>query len=578
MTGIAALLAAIAVTVALGSAAFLLIVINARTLGGLKRDARDVLAGLSDGIVILSEKPGRAYCNPAAAAMLGLHPEPGMPPNYHRLARNGLLGEVCTAAVAARRGDALPPMELVDATGQFRSWRQTLINASVAGRIVIGVVLQDRTEIHTLSHLLEESRRRDPLTGLATPELLHDRTGQAIEAAARTLTAVAMLVIEVDQFEAVFEQGGWAAASELLIEAGMHVATEVRAMDLIARVGQNRFAIVVSLSDAASLPRAVERFLTAMRFVSVAAQTPITGSVGIARAGLDGSTSLRLLERAAHACGRARVEGGDRARFYAPDADLDPGPSATDQGLVAEIRHGLEQGRFTMRYQPIVAMRTRKVIGYEALMRWRHPLRGEISPAEFIPIAEHSGMIHALGAFALTQSCRDAATWAPHLQVSVNMSVIELLESEAPHRILAALAEAELAPHRLRIEITETARIPDLGRLRSAVDEIRTLGVTVALDDFGTGHSSLTHLQSLSFDALKIDHRFVKDIATPRTASMIRMLVTYARQIGVMVVAEGVETEAQAAMLTQMGCSHGQGWLFGRPMPAQDLSDRTAAG
>jgi len=578
MTGLAALLVAIAVTAALALTAILLIVVNARTLYGLKRDARDVLAGLSDGIVILSEKPGRAYCNAAAAAMLGLHVEPDLPPCYHRLDRSPLLTEVCTAAMAAQRGDTLPPMELVDAAGHFRSWRQSLINASVAGTLVVGVVLQDRTEIHTLSHLLEESRRRDPLTGLATPELLHDRTGQAIETAARTMTAVAMLVVEVDQFEAVFERGGWAAASELLIEAAAHTAAQVRAMDLIARVGQNRFAIVLSLSDAAGLPRAVDRFLAAMRFVSVAAQTPITGSIGIARAGLDGSTSLRLLERAAHACGRARADGGDRAHFYAPDVDLDPGPSATDRSLVAEIRHGLDQGRFTMRYQPIVALNTRQVVGYEALMRWRHPLRGEVSPAEFIPIAEQSGMIHALGEFALTQSCRDAATWAPNLQVSVNMSVVELLESEAPHRILSALAAAELAPHRLRIEITETARIPDLGRLRTAIDEIRTLGVTVALDDFGTGHSSLTHLQSLSFDALKIDHRFVKDISTPRTASMIRMLVTYARQIGVMVVAEGVETETQAAMLTQMGCSHGQGWLFGRPMPAQNLSDRVMAG
>ena len=578
MTGLAALLLAIVVTVLLSLAAILVIVVNARTLVGLERDARRVLADLSDGIVILSEKPGRAYCNPAAAAILGLHPEPDMPPHYHRLARSGLLSEVCAAALAAKRGDALPPMEMVDGAGQFRSWRQSLIHANVARRSVTGVLLQDRTEIYTLSHLLEESRRRDPLTGLATPELLHDRTGQAIETAARTMNAVAMLVVEVDQFEAVFEQVGWAAASELLIEAGAHVFTKVRAMDLIARVGQNRFGIIVSLGDAASLPRVVERFLARMRFFSVAARTPITGSIGIARAGVDGSTSLRLLERAAQACALARAEGGDRARFYAPDADLDPSLSATDRGLVAEIRHGLEDGRFTMRYQPIVALLTRRVVGYEALMRWRHPLRGEVSPAEFIPIAEHSGMIHALGEFALSRSCRDAATWAPHLQVSVNMSVVELLESEAPHRILAALAAAELAPNRLRIEITETARIPDLGRLRNAVDEIRALDVTVALDDFGTGHSSLSHLQSLSFDALKIDHRFVKDIATPRTSSMIRMLITYARQIGVTVVAEGVETEAQAAMLAQMGCSHGQGWLFGRPMPADNLSDHASTG
>ncbi|WBO21887.1 putative bifunctional diguanylate cyclase/phosphodiesterase [Sphingomonas abietis] len=568
---------AIAATGILAAAAILILIFNSRILAGLKRDARQVLSGLSDGIVILSEKPDRAYCNPAAAAMLGLSPDPDLPIGYHRILGSRLLRDVCAGATAARRGEILPPIELVDASGRFRSWRQSLIHAHVAGTAVVGVVLQDRTEVHTLSHLLEESRRRDPLTGLATPELLHDRTGQALETAARTMMAVAMIVIEVDQFEKIFEERGWAAASELLIEAAMHVSASVRAMDLIARVGQSRFAVVVTLGDSASLPGAAERFLNAMRFAfqsAAAAPMAITGSVGLARAGLDGSTSLRLLERAGQACSRARSEGGDRCRFYDPQSDLDTTPS--DQGLIAEIRGGLEQGRFVMRYQPIVTLRTRQIVGFEALMRWNHPLRGELSPHEFIPTAEKSGLIHALGDFALIQSCLDAATWSPTMQVSVNMSVVELLESDAPRRIMAALAGAELAPHRVRIEITETARIPDLGRLRTAIDEIRTLGVTVALDDFGTGHSSLTHLQSLSFDCLKIDHRFVQDLATPRTASMIAMLVSYARQIGVMVVAEGVETEAQATQLAAMGCTHAQGWLFGHPMLAEDLPGREA--
>ncbi len=568
---------AIAATGVLAVASILLFLYNSRTLAGLKRDARSILGGLSDGIVILSEKPDRAFCNPAAATMLGLSQEPDMPAGYFRILGSRLLGEVCGGAVRSRRGASLEPMELVDASGRFRSWHQSLIHASVAGTTVVGVVLQDRTEVHTLSHLLEESRRRDPLTGVATPELLHDRTGQALETAARTMMAVAMIVIEVDQFAEIFEERGWAPASELLIEAAMHVSTSVRAMDLIARVGQNRFAVVVTLGDSASLPGTAERFLNAMRFVFESpsgAPVPITGTIGLARAGLDGSTSLRLLERATQACARARNDGGDRCRFYDPESDVDATPS--DQGLVVEMRGGLEQGRFSMLYQPIVTLRTRQIVGYEALMRWNHPLRGPVPPSEFIPAAERSGLIHALGDFALIQSCLDAATWSPTLQVSINMSVVELLESDAPRRIMAALAGAELAPHRVRIEITETARIPDLGRLRTAIDEIRTLGVTVALDDFGTGHSSLTHLQSLSFDCLKIDHRFVRDLATPRTASMIKMLVAYARQIGVMVVAEGVESEAQATQLAAMGCTHAQGWLFGRPQAADVLPNRPA--
>jgi len=570
-----------AAVIALILSALLMFLYNAYSKTILKRDARGVLASLSDGVVILSSRPERAYCNEAARQMLGLAPEPGLPTDYYRLDGNHLLAELCAGAAAARRGDTLPPIELVDAAGRFRSWRQSLIHAQVAGTAVIGVVLHDRTEIHTLSHLLEESRRRDPLTGLATPEMLHDRTGQAIETAARTRMGVALLVIDVDQFEAVFEQRGWAAASELLIQAAMAVSVSVRAMDLMARVGQSRFAIVLTaVGDVATLPAAAERCLAAMRFVFASPTgepVTITGSVGIARAGIDGSTSLRLLERASHACDRARAEGGDRFRIFDGDVDLDQMP--VDKGLTAEIRQGLEQGRFLMRYQPIVSLHTRAAIGYEALLRWRHPIRGEIPPAEFIPAAERSGLIHALGDFALRQACLDASRWPHAMQVSINMSVMELMESAAPQRIVTALGTAELAPHRVRIEITETARIPDLGRLRHAIDEIRALGVTVALDDFGTGHSSLTHLQSLSFDSLKIDHRFVGDLTTPRTASMIRMLIAYARQIGVMVVAEGVETEEQAAQLAAMGCSHAQGWLFGRPMLADDLpSWATVAG
>lgn len=564
----------LAVAIAFAFAAAVLFFYNARVLAGLKRDARSILGGLSDGIVIVSEKPGRAYCNEAAETMLGLAPEPDMPPGYHAITGHPLLAELCASAVQARRGETLPPVELVDADGRFRSWRQSLIHAQVGGMTVAGLVLQDRTEIHTLSHLLEESRRRDPLTGLATPELLHDRTAQAIEASARTRLGVALLVVEVDQFDAIFEERGWAAASELLIQAAMQVSVSVRAMDLMARVGQSRFAIVLTaLGDSVSLAAAVDRYLAAMRFLFTSesgGRVPITGSIGVARAGIDGSTSLRLLERATSAALRARAEGGDRIRFH--DADADAGPAPEEESLVAEIRQGLEHRQFTMRYQPIVSLKTRRPVGYEALLRWRHPIRGEVSPGEFIPVAERSGLIHELGDFALRRACLDAGRWPPAIQVSINMSVVELMESSAPRRIVAALAAAELAPHRIRIEITETARIADLGRLRHVVDEIRALGVTVALDDFGTGHSSLTHLQSLSFDSLKIDHRFVRDIATPRTASMIRMLVTYARQIGVMVVAEGVETEEQATLLTQMGCTHAQGWLFGRPMLAEDVT------
>ena len=552
----------------LGAAAILLLWWNYRLVEGLRQSTRAALNALTDGVVVLSEEPDRVYCNDAAAQMLALAPDFDLPRRHYRISRSHLLGEIVRDALVTPEA-RLPALEMVDIDGRFRSFQRTTIRIRLGRATKTGVILQDRTELKTLSHLLEESRRRDPLTGLATPEALHDRTGQAIEQAARAHGSVALLVIEIDQFSELFDSQGWASASALLIQASVAISGVVRAMDLMARVGQNRFAVLLTgIGDPAALPLIAERFLAAARFRFGEEGTPITGSIGIARAGIDGATSLRLLEKASHACRQARAEGGDRARFFDAQADELP---PLDSGLVHELRRAIEQGEFFMRYQPIVALRGRRTCGYEALLRWNHPERGEILPGEFIATAERSGLIHALGDFALRRACIDAAGWPETCQVSINLSVVELMRGDVPRRILAALADAELPPDRLRVELTESARIPDLGRLRTAIDEIRTLGVTVALDDFGTGHSSLTHLQSLTFDALKIDGRFIGDLGNPRSAGMIRMLIAYCRQIGVSVVAEGVETEAQAAMLAGMGCSHAQGFLFGRPAPSEAL-------
>jgi EAL domain-containing protein (putative c-di-GMP-specific phosphodiesterase class I) len=253
---------------------------------------------------------------------------------------------------------------------------------------------------------------------------------------------------------------------------------------------------------------------------------------------------------------------------------LDGGEGGVRIAALADMRRGFDNGEFFVEYQPIVTLETGSVVRCEALLRWRHHEKGLISPADFIPMAEQAGLIHQLGDFVFKTACRDAAAWPAGVGVSVNASVIELLSGEWPLHLVEMLARDGLVTDKLSVEITETGSIASLDRLANVTRQLRRLRIGVLLDDFGTGHSSLSQLSTLEFDGLKIDRQFIYDLADPRCAEIVRMLVEYCGPRGAIVIAEGVESATQAKQLRDMGCTHAQGYFFGRPMLQADLLDR----
>jgi len=542
---------------------------------GLRRRVTDVLNGMPNGVIVATPKPGMVLCNLFVIDALALDLEGRSTRQWFRYADHPMLAAICRDAFEGS-GDADPDMiEIIDRHGRYRRWERRITSHRMKGSSLAAILLIDRTDAEEAKLLLEHSRLRDPLTGLVNRDVFHDRFVQAIEAAARSQGKVSVLAIEIDQFDALSTRLGWETGKQILAAVATRISATTRAMDTAARVDQARFAVLLaSIADNIAADRIARRFLSALDGSYTigegesAVTIDLTVSIGVAANETDGSTSLRLLDNATHALQRSRDAGGDRILFY--DRYLDD-RAPIDTVLVTEIRQGLENAEFFLEYQPIIALKTRRITGFEALLRWRHPQRGVIPPMAFIATAERSGLINPLGDFVLMKACGDATGWPLSIDVSVNASVVQLLSGNWAVRVAEALAATGLPADRLRIEITETASIPSLSKLKSATAELGNLGIRIVLDDFGTGQSSLAQLRSLPFDGLKIDRQFVRDIDNPRTAEIVQMLISYCHHLGVSIVAEGVETDAQLAILDRMGCTHAQGYLFGRSLSAEDV-------
>lgn len=540
----------------------------------LQASLLNILNSVPGGVIIATRRPGLVMCNRLVAETLGLTPVDGQ---LYAMASSPVLESICAdmfgdPSSLDREGRSF---EIIDQQGRYHRWDRYFASYRVGRQDLPALLLADRTEMEQLALRLEHSHSRDALTGLVNRDIFHDRFAQALEAAARKGTTTAVLVIEVDQFGRIHEQAGWDAAKRVLIDAASRIAATTRASDTVARVGQCEFAVLLTdLPGASTAMQASARFLEAVKAPPLShgnsLTLPVTGSIGMAAAPRDGATSIRLLHNASQACRRAQRLGGNQVLTYDPGLDEEQGGASH---LIAEMRHALEAGQFYLEYQPIVELVSRRITGLEALLRWRHPERGMVSTSEFITAAEQSGFIHQLGDFALLTACRDAESWPSGITVSVNASVVQLMSGNWPLHLVELLADEGLVTDRLRVEITETASISSLSRLRSVTAQLQRLGVGVILDDFGTGRSSLSQLRDLTFDGLKIDRQFIYDLDDPRSREIVRMLVDYCQPNGLGIVAEGVETEAQVERLIQMGCSHGQGFLLGRPMPQGAVLD-----
>ncbi|OKO85875.1 diguanylate cyclase [Bradyrhizobium sp. NAS80.1] len=437
-------------------------------------------------------------------------------------------------------------------------------------RYIINVI-EDVTEQRRTDEKIEHMAHYDALTDLPNRTLFREQIERELAKVAGG-GKFALLYIDVDEFKGINDSLGHHVGDELLKAIAGRLRGCLRKSDLIARLGGDEFAVIQTGIDAAAdVLSFVTRIYEAIRrpYHCLGHQLSTDASIGIALAPQDGTDIDQLIKNADLAMYGAKAEGRRTHRFFEPAMDASAKARLT---MEQDLRQALVYGGFEIHYQPLVDLRSNEVSGCEALLRWRHPERGMVSPAEFIPIAEDTGLINELGDWVLRTACNEAATWPAHVHVAVNVSPVQLKCDTLALRIAGALAASGLDPRRLELEITEAVLIRDDEAALSILHQLRAIGVRIALDDFGTGYSSLSYLKRFPFDKIKIDRCFVADIAETSGAPVIvQAVVNIAAASNMTTVAEGVETAAQREILRALGCTEMQGYLFSAPKPAAEV-------
>ena len=430
---------------------------------------------------------------------------------------------------------------------------------------------EDVTERIRAEERIAHLAHYDALTDLPNRVLLRGHLEQRVAELAQG-KPFAILYIDIDEFKGVNDSFGHEVGDELL----RHVAARLRGcvgpQDLVARLGGDEFAIVkAETRDRGQLTALAEQILDSLRIPAQCKgqEVPIEASIGIAIAPDDGLSLEDLFKNADLAMYAAKSDGRRTYRFFVPELDA---RLKTRRQLELDLRQALARGQLEIHYQPLVDLATDTVTGCEALLRWYHPERGMISPAEFIPVAEDTGLINEIGDWVLKRACAEAAGWPGHIRLAVNVSPIQFRSKTLALRVAAALRDSGLAPDRLELEITEAVLIRDDDEALVILHQLRDLGVRIALDDFGTGYSSLSYLRRFPFDKIKIDRSFVSDIGEAGGSSLIvEAVVNMASACRMSTTAEGVETEMQREILRGLGCSEMQGYLFSPAVPASKL-------
>jgi len=468
------------------------------------------------------------------------------------------------------------PIEVLQcATALSRKWEND--------RLVRGHVLRLEEVITTRTRGLEAANQQlrhlathDALTGLPNRVLLDDRLQQAIAHADRDMRAFALLVCDLDRFKLINDSLGHRAGDELLQEVARRLTSVVRPSDTVARFGGDEFVLIGTTigdaDDAAGLAARVMDILQApVRIAAIDIHT--SPSIGIAMYPEDGATMQALLAHADAAMYSAKQQGRGNFQRYAPG--MDAGTQDRVQ-LESELHNAVALNQLRLYYQPKVDTQTGEVRSAEALVRWVHPTRGLISPADFIPLAEECGLIGAIGGWVVREACRQTRAWqldgVPTLRVSVNLSASQFRDSGLVNSIRCALDDAGLEARYLEVELTESAVMSDPEKSIAVLEHLSVMGVLVSVDDFGTGYSSMSYLRRFPIDKLKIDRVFIDEIASrPEDASIVRAIVSLAHSLRLKVVAEGVETPAQLDFLRTAGCDEYQGYHFSRPLPATEF-------
>lgn len=445
--------------------------------------------------------------------------------------------------------------------------------------VAIGV-FEDITERKKAEARISHLAFHDGLTGLANRALLNDRLAHILrQARPEDTKQCAILSLDLDRFKAINETLGHGAGDSLLRLVASRLGALVRTIDTVARFGSDEFVILqVDAMQPTAATRLAEQVVEVMAepFEIEGGTVFVGASVGIALRLSPGQTEADLLKNADAALERAKADGGGAFRFF--DADMDS-HMRERRALESDLRAAIGTDQLCLAYQPQFASWSGALLGFEVLLRWRHPVRGNVSPADFIPIAEETRLIVQIGLWVLEQATREAASWSQPLRLAVNLSPVQFRGGELAAQVAAILDRTGLPPARLDIELTETLLVEDHAQAASTLRALKDLGVNIALDDFGTGYSSLSYLRQFPFDKIKIDQSFVQALGRePSAVSIVQAIVAMGNSLGMRVIAEGVETDEQLQMLRELGCQEIQGFLLGRPVPATGMARYLAGG
>jgi diguanylate cyclase (GGDEF)-like protein len=421
--------------------------------------------------------------------------------------------------------------------------------------------------------------RTDPLTGVANRLLVRELLEEALLGYAAGTAGCALLLVDLDRFKLVNDTLGHAVGDQLLCEVARRLEAAVAGGGSVGRLGGDEFAVIwTGDSDDESLGSLARQLIEALSkaFTVGAVTIHVGATIGIARAMRDGARQEQLMRSADLALYRAKQEGRGGFAFF----DHSMFVAAEDlRALENDVREALDSGALRLVYQPIVDAKTGDLVSREALLRWNHPTRGEISPQRFVPIIEDAGLIHRIGDWVIRGACAEAASWDEPLRIAVNVSAAQLSGAGLAQTVVGALAASGLAPDRLELEVTESVFLGDDAATLKSLDGLRKLGVRLVLDDFGKGYSSFGYLARACFSKIKIDQTFVRGAAegARESVAIVHAILALARGLGMDTTAEGIETAAQAKVLRDLGCTQLQGYYFGRPVPGEGWSRRHPA-
>ena len=440
------------------------------------------------------------------------------------------------------------------------------------GKPAILLALIDITERKRAEARLAFMAQHDGLTGLPNRTLLRQQMDEILLHTRRSAEKVAVLVLGLDNFKAVNDTLGHGVGDKLLRGVAKRLKSTLREEDTVARLNSDEFAIVQR-----GVTRPEDAVLLAKRLLDAIGDpylldghsVVIGASIGIALSPSDGDESDKLLKNADMALSRAKADFRGTFTFF--EAEMDA-RAQTRRKIEIELRDAIQNDVLRPYYQPLVDLSTGRITGFEALVRWPHPERGMISPGEFIPVAEETGLINAVGGLMLRRACMDAAQWPDDVRVAVNLSPLQFRVGNLLSVVMDTLKQTGLPPTRLELEITETLLLEKSDQVLATLHALRSLGVRISMDDFGTGYSSLSYLRSFPFDKIKIDQSFVRDLgANPDAQAIVRSIISLGKGLGVTITAEGVETEAELSCLRNEGCHEGQGFLFSRARPNAEI-------